>query len=134
MLDLELADVTTDEHVSDTIDMMIGSNHYCDVVAGDFVHSSEKLVAVSSKFIWLLSGPINSVIKENDYSISNLIIEGHGEVESLNLGIDLTEELRHFWDTETIGITETFTDPEKSLPFTEIAFYWNIGRYKVKLP
>jgi len=86
-------------------------------------------IAVSSKFGWLLSGPINSVIKEND----NLIIEGHGEVESLNQGIDLTGELQRFWDTEVIGITETVTDPEKSLPFTEIAYDWNIGRYKVKL-
>ena len=53
LLDLELADVSTDEHVSDTTDMLIGSDHYWDVVAGDIVRSGEKLVAVSSKFGWL---------------------------------------------------------------------------------
>jgi len=47
------------------------------------------------------------------------------------VGIDWREKVR---DTEAIGITETVTHPEKSLPFTEIAYDWNIGRYKVKLP
>ena len=121
LLELELVDVSTDEHVSDTIDMLIGSDHYWDVVTGDIVRSSEKLVAVSSKFGWLLSGPIHSVVKENDYSISNLIFEGSEEVESMNHGTDLTRELRRFWDTEAIGITETVTDLEKGSCFTEIA-------------
>ena len=134
LLDLELADVTTDKCAFDTIDMLIGSDHYWDVVTDGIVRSSEKLVAVSSKFGWLLSGPTNSVVKENDYSISNLIIEGHEEVESFNHGIDLTGELRHFWDTEAIGITEMVADSGKGSSFTEIVFDWNIGRYKVKLP
>ena len=73
-------------------------------------------------------------MKENDYSISNLILEGSEEVESMNHGTDLTRELRHFWDTEAIGITETVTDLEKGSCFTEIAYDWSISRYKVKLP
>ena len=104
------------------------------MVTDGIVHSSEKLVAVSSKFGWLLSGPTNSVVKENDYSILNLIIEGHEEVESFNHGIDLTGELRRFWDTEAIGITEMVADSGKGSSFTEIVFDWNIGRYKVKVP
>jgi len=32
LLDLELADVTTNGHVSDMVDMLIGSDHYWDVV------------------------------------------------------------------------------------------------------
>ena len=114
LLDLELADVTTDKCAFDTIDMLIGSDHYWDVVTDGIVRSSEKLVAVSSKFGWLLSGPTNSVVKENDYSILNLIIEGHEEVESFNHGIDLTGELRRFWDTEAIGITEMVADSGKA--------------------
>jgi len=125
LLDLELADVSTDEHFSDTVDMLIGSDHYWDVVTGDIVHGSDKLVAVSSKFGWLLSGPVYSVIKENNYSISNLIIEGQGVVESLNTSADLTGEL--FWDTEAIGITGPGPDAKKISCFTEITYDWDVG-------
>ena len=127
LLDLELADVTTDKRTSDTIDILIGSDHYWDVVTDGIVCSTDKLVAVSSKFGWLLSGPTNSVVKENDYSILNLIIEGHEEVELFNHGIDLTGDLRRFWDTEAIGITKMVTDSGKGLSFKEIVFDWNIG-------
>ena len=35
LFELELADVSIDEHISNTVDMLIGSDHYWDVVAGD---------------------------------------------------------------------------------------------------
>jgi len=50
----------------------------------------------------VLCGPVNSVTNESNHFISNLIIEGQGEVESFNTDADLTGELRRFWDTKAI--------------------------------
>ena len=73
LFELELADVSIDEHISNTVDMLIGSDHYWDVVAGDIAQGSDRLVAVRSKFDWFMSCPVNSV-KGSDHSIFNLII------------------------------------------------------------
>ena len=61
--ELELADsIHTDElkdSDSNVIDLLIGSDYYWDIVEGEVTRGSGGLVAVSSKFGWLVSGPIS---------------------------------------------------------------------------
>jgi len=54
---LDLGDhPTLDEASSDSsIDVLIGSDYYWDVVDGEIIRGTDGVVAVSSKFGWLLS-------------------------------------------------------------------------------
>ena len=58
----------------DTIDVIVGSNFYRDIVTGDIL-SGDGPTAISSKLGWLLSGPIKGA-KTDNYIVSNLIISG----------------------------------------------------------
>ena len=73
--DLDLADASSSEQSSD-VDMLIGSNYYWDVIIGDLKRSGNRPVAVSSKFGWLLSGPVKSKRSEDGYTVTNFVIEG----------------------------------------------------------
>ena len=54
---LELADYG-DDNSGDTIDILIGVDHYWDVITGDVVRGESGPRAVSSKLAWLLSGQV----------------------------------------------------------------------------
>jgi len=72
---LQLADSLDDSY--GTIDILIGTDHYWDVVTGETVRGDSGPTAVSSKFGWLLSGALReSVIACADSVSSNLIISG----------------------------------------------------------
>ena len=63
---LELADFDDDDN-DNTIDILIGADHYWDVVTGDAVKGESGPTAVSSKLGWLLSvkyqNPLNRKIQ-----------------------------------------------------------------------
>ena len=75
--DLDLADASTSEQSSD-VDMLIGSDYYWDVIIGDLKRT------VSSKFGWLLSGPVKSKRSEDGYTVANLVVEGFRKVELIS--------------------------------------------------
>lgn len=108
--------------------MLIGLDHYWDVVNGDVRRGNGGPTAVSSKFGWLLSGPVTPRGNNVNYSISNLVIEG---AESTNDHSDLTAELCRFWETELIGIVER---PQENTSFVDLKYDWTLGRYQVTLP
>ena len=69
--ELQLSEFLQDEPV-DHIDILIGSDHYWDVVTGDISRENDGPVAIDSKFGWLLSGPLKR--RENS-TITNLAIQ-----------------------------------------------------------
>lgn len=79
--ELDLADASPSEQLSDIIDMLIGSDYYWDIVIGDLKRSGNGPIAVSSKFGWLLSGPVKSKKWEVSPTVSNLAVEGLRTVE-----------------------------------------------------
>ena len=81
--DLDLADASSSEQSSD-VDMLIGSDYYWDVITGDLKRSGNGPVAVSSKFGWLLSGPVKYKRSEDGYTVTNLVIEGLRKVELIS--------------------------------------------------
>ena len=54
---LDLADCSEiqDDHHSDTVDVLIGSDHYWRFMYGEIIRGDSGPVAVSSKFGWVLS-------------------------------------------------------------------------------
>jgi hypothetical protein len=126
---LELADQGAGDS---EIDLLIGADYYWHIIDGEVKRlNSEGLMAVKSKFGWLLSGPFD-VTKSKDRCSMNL-----NSVHVLRVTVEtggndpLEEEIKRFWDLDTLGIV----DKEKSVyeNFSdEIRFHDN--RYEVHLP
>ena len=66
--ELDLADRPPLDETSNSsdslVDVLIGSDYYWNVVDGEIIQGADVLVAVSSKFGWLLSGPVQSRIEK----------------------------------------------------------------------
>ena len=137
--ELDLADRPPLDEASEssdcTVDVLIGSDYYWDIVEGEIVRGAEGIVAVRSKFGWLLSGPVKS--KDYEYVTHSKVVihrpfdtqqETDGEGEIVN-------ELRRFWDVESVGITEVNNKEirEESFP-ASIKYNFINGRYEVNLP
>ena len=92
-------------------------------------------MAVRSKFGWLLSGPVKS--KDDEYvTRSNVVIHRPFDTQQETDGEgELVDELRRFWDLESVGITEVSDKGirEESFP-ASIKYNFINGRYEVKLP
>ena len=73
----DLADVSsTNDHVSNTVDILIGSDYYWDAVIGDVIRGKCGPVVVQSKFGWLLSGPVRSTNAASNEVVSKSNIGG----------------------------------------------------------
>ena len=117
------------------IDILIGSDLYWEFVSGKVIRSNTGLVAIESKFGWILSGTTEGLNVDTDgVSVSNLIVTR--EIGVSQPTDDLTLNLQRFWETESIGI---YNDPEeKTIKAEEELFKLNIEReeerYSVNLP
>ena len=70
------------------------------------------LAAVSSKFGWLVSGPVQNARNRGNHVTSNLILQQPSvSVSCEESPSNLTESLARFWDSESIGIVDY---PEKT--------------------
>jgi len=58
LCDLDLADPPGEN--AEVIDLLIGSDHYWDIVGEELIRTNRGPNAVSSKLGWLLSGPLHS--------------------------------------------------------------------------
>ena len=92
-------------------------------------------MAVRSKFWWLLSGPVKS--KDNGYvTYSNVVIHRPFDTQQETDGKgELVNELRRFWDVESVDITKVSDKGirEESFP-ASIKYNFINGWYEVKLP
>ena len=77
---LEFADQFDDNN---SIEVLIGSDNYWDIVSGETVKGKNGPTAVSSKFGWLLSGPLNDQTASNTV-ITNVIVTGENDQMMFN--------------------------------------------------
>ena len=133
---LILADEYEDQDC-DSIDVLIGSDCYWDVVTGETLRGDSGPTAVNSKLGWLLSGPLDDVTTTAvDTYVSNLIISGDIEkCHRLTQNDELKSTLKRFWETESIGIREREDPHNDQLPeqFLKNIRYKD-NRYEVTLP
>ena len=125
---LELAD-SGDISGELEIDILVGSDHYWEVVTGRIIRGASGPAAVETRLGWVLSGPVEGVAQEstaiNFVSTHTLRVDAFTEQQSLEEG------LRRFWELESLGILKD----EQSVydTFTQqISF--KQGRYEVHLP
>lgn len=94
---------------------------------------TQEPIAISSKLGWLFSGPIESSSVANLVS-SHVIITENVEGNHLSSNSDqLTEMLKQFWETETLGIIQHESERcnEEGTFLQEIKFV--NGHYEVEL-
>ena len=104
---MDLADFDQEES-DDSIDVLVGADHYWDLVTDDIVRGEDGPTAINSKLGWLLSGPAESSSSSAESTTSNLILAQNDLIFSIPLTNDneLVDSLRRFWETESIGISE----------------------------
>ena len=106
-LELDLADYNTASNSNDDIDVLIGSDCYWDVITGHVIRESNGLAAVSSKFGWLVSGPVQNTKNVDNHVTSNLILQRPSySILNDEQPSNLTDSLARFWDSESIGIVD----------------------------
>lgn len=97
---LDLADCgATDnpDQYESTVDILIGSDFYWDLVLGEINRQENRLVTMNSKFGWLISGPIKNSSEHGNFTHSNLVVQGPSTIPaSLDSEHQLEKELRYF--------------------------------------
>ena len=135
---LELANSV--EHGDQEIGILIGADHYHDIVLGEVIKGSSGPVAIRSKLGWLLSGPTVSQ-NEKVTACSNVISTPVLDIlpskdEVTNENQEITESLKSFWQHESMGLVENENEAndKQCQSKTKIEFKDKDNRYEVSLP
>ena len=128
LMSLDLAD-SAEGDARLPIDVLIGCDYYWELVTGKVSHSREGPTAIQTKLGWVLCGPTPS----SKSMVHSCIVTTHllkVDSQAAESG-RLDEQLRSFWELESLGIHEE----EKTLydEFTNTVSFQD-GRYKVSLP
>ena len=88
------------------VDILIGSDHYLKIVTGKTKKGDGGPTTIQTKLVWVLSGPVGEKSPHVNH-MSNL-----ATIHTLKCASDevksmddvLTQEIKKFWDLETLGI------------------------------
>jgi hypothetical protein len=130
---LDLADFNHEES-DDSIDVLVGADHYWDLVTGDVVKGEDGPTAINSKLRWLLSGPAESS-SSDESTTSNLILTQNDPhfTNPSTKDSKLADSPSRFWETESIGISEP--QPKSAGEERVLRNIRHTGeRYEVSLP
>ena len=124
LADLDLADFS---RVGDElqIDVLIGSDHYWQLVTGQVIHGQSGPTAIDTHLGWVLSGPVcRHANSQGHYPAHSLLV--HTSDESL-----MDNVLKKFWELESLGILPA--EPPVYYTFKQ-SIKFDDGRYEVRLP
>ena len=123
---LELADTFDEEQFQP--DVLIGADHYWDLMTGETIRGDKGPVAVYTHLGWVLSGPVTS--DEATSCSTNLVTHVLGASVQCDEP-SLNETLKSFWELEALGVQPN-EDNSICEPINTIRF--KDGRYEVELP
>ena len=87
------------------VDILVGSDHYWDLITGRVWRGSDGPVAIDTKLGWVLSGPIS--IPGHTDALLNLMTHTLLANSQLSEEQTLNETMRSFWELESFGIPNT---------------------------
>ena len=131
LMGLDLAD-SADGSSHLPVDILVDIDYYWDLVMGSVCRSEKGPTAIHTKLVWVFSGPTlssSAVLCSSTYiTTSHLLRVDDRPTKSTKLA----EQLRAFWELESLGISEE----EKTLYDGEFAgnITFQDGCYKVSLP
>ena len=130
LMSLDLADIA-DGTSCLPVDVLIGCDHYWDLVTGSICRSETGPTAIQTKLGWVLSGPTTTVA-DSERSSAHVVTTHLLRVDTQSMeSSQLTEQLRSFWELESLGVHE-----EEATLYDEFAsnITFQEGRYEVSLP
>lgn len=92
----------------------------------------DQLLAISSKFGWLLSGPIQTLVPIELTHVHMIITGDLDNSAHFKEDNKLVEALKQFWETETIGILDDANQDTTEFFLPSINFA--DSRYEIELP
>ena len=125
--DLELADPVSEGETL-KIDLLVGSDHYWDLVTGRVKPGSRGPTAIETKMGWILSGPVDPPVMNTAVSVCSTHTL---KVEVCPADSTLDDQLQKFWELETLGVANDETSVYDKF-VQKISFHK--GRYEVCLP
>ena len=140
-----LADTLPCERESSSIEILIGSDYYLDLILPQKIEIQPGLYLLASKLGWLLSGRTTRHTESDDErQETNMIVLTYGtEIESdskifadPDILLPTKANLEDFWKLETIGIHDSPVDPldnKVHQTFNE-ALQYRDGRYYTSWP
>ena len=125
---VELADTVVSAPETVEIDLLIGTDHYFDIVGTERMQLNNGLVLLSSKLGFIPAGRTDSVIGD----------QVHSMIAPVDEITDHEYDLKRFWRLEDIGITDDPTDVRTcdDIAFTQFkdSLRFLNGRYVVSWP
>ncbi|CAB4019970.1 PREDICTED: uncharacterized protein LOC107346460 [Paramuricea clavata] len=128
---LKLADETSGIEAA-TIEILVGSDQYWQLVTGEVVKGESGPTAMNTKLGWVLSGPIERSTVSHQ-PVTNLACTHvlKCAANPLKDGVGLENEIKKFWELEVLGI-----QPEEATVYEDFTntISRKDGRYEVQLP
>lgn len=112
------------------VDMLIGCDYYWDLVTGSICRTGAGPTAIHTKLGWVLSGPTLS--SESLCTHTMTIHQLRVDCQVLD-SEPLEEQLRAFWEIESLGISQQENSESLYEQFTNSVSLQN-GRYQMSLP
>ncbi len=126
---IELADIS-DGHESMKVDILIGSDHYWELVTGETRRGNAGPVAIRTTLGWVLSGPTSS--RRIPDAPAACLVTHTLRVDGLSQESQLLDDrLKSFWELESFGITDAARAVHDDFATT---IQLVDGRYEVQLP
>ena len=96
---IDLADPAVEGETIE-FDVLIGLDHYWDIITGETIRGTSGPTAVYSKLGWILSGP---TLTESTSLMTHVLTTGVRAIENKSR---LDDQLKSFWNLESLGILE----------------------------
>ena len=147
----QLADTLPQQSESSTIGVLIGSDHYHEVMSSEMVEVQEGLYLIKSKFGWIISGETKT--NEQIHHENTMFVMTHSSTQILpelqhfsntDDSMLTPNKIDNFWKLETIGATpqekkehdEAVMDHCKRLVKKDASYYiaWSWKDENCKLP
>ena len=139
-----LTDTIPLQKESDTVQVLIGSDYYLDVILPDRLEVQSGLYLLNSRFGWIQTGHTNKY--DCDSVHTSMLILTHGNTinnssvfSSVDSVVPMKLDLEEFWKLETLGISKPVksydSEDQRALEkFKETLLFFENGRYSVKWP
>ena len=112
-----------DANKSQEIQILIGLDHYWDIVTGETIKGDLGPIATATKFGYILSGFYRNGSVEGSQALSTTVLRVHDYSK-----VDFDVQCKNFWELETIGIKE-----ENDSEAFDIKIKKEEGKYHVSL-
>ena len=91
------------------VNILIGSDHYWQVVTGIVMRGACEPTAIETKFGWVLSGPVHGISSEPSVAnlVSSYVLRLNASPGTTESEANLDMSLKTFWDLESLGINSS---------------------------